>query len=162
MDQLACERGTHYHRIISGNALKEAMVMPLKTGQAAPAVADIDLKKPTVLYFYPKDDTPGCTVEACEFRDSLSQFAKAGVQVIGVSTDSAESHQKFGQKYGLNFRLVPDPDKAISRNYDVLGQMGFANRVTYLIKGGQIKKAFPKVNPKGHAQEVLSALKELG
>jgi peroxiredoxin Q/BCP len=133
--------------------------MSLKAGQAAPAVTGLDLKKPTILYFYPKDDTPGCTVEACEFRDSLSQFAKAGVQVVGISTDTADSHQKFVEKYKLNFKLVPDPDKAISQRYGVLAEKGYANRVTYLIKDGVIKQVFPQVNPKGHAQEVLSAFK---
>ncbi|MGC8562056.1 MAG: peroxiredoxin [Thermoplasmata archaeon] len=118
--------------------------------------------KVVVVYFYPKDFTPGCTTEACNFRDNFDDFKKKGIEVIGVSTDSENSHKKFVDKYELPFLLVPDKSKDISRNYNVLG-IGTAKRVTYIIdKEGNIAHIFPKVNPKDHAKEVFNKIKELG
>jgi peroxiredoxin Q/BCP len=144
--------------------------MALPEGALAPQIATIDQDgKPvtldfrgvTVLYFYPKDNTPGCTAEACSFRDDLSEFKRRGVQVYGVSTDDAASHKKFAQKFGLNFTLLADPEKKISRAYGVLSKLGYAQRVTFIITDGVIARVFPKVAPDGHSREVLKALDEL-
>jgi thioredoxin-dependent peroxiredoxin len=122
--------------------------------------------KRVVLYFYPKDDTPGCTKEACGFRDSTARFADAGAVVIGVSPDSAASHDRFAEKYGLPFLLASDPDHATADAYGAWGQKKFMGRSyegvlrsTFVIDGdGKILKVFPDVKPDGHAEEVLTAL----
>ena len=119
-----------------------------------------------VLYFYPKDDTPGCTKEACSFRDGFSKFRKRKIEVLGVSADDEKSHKKFAEKYDLPFRLLADTDKEIVRNYGVWGEkslygrkfMGI-NRVTYVIdEKGKIAGVWPKVKPDGHADEILEAI----
>jgi peroxiredoxin Q/BCP len=118
--------------------------------------------KTVVVYFYPKDFTPGCTTEACNFRDNFSDFKSRGIEVIGVSLDSEESHKKFADRYTLPFLLASDSSKGISRKYNVLGP-GAAKRVTFIInKEGKIAYIFPKVNPKEHATEVLGKITELG
>lgn len=121
--------------------------------------------KKVVLYFYPKDDTPGCTKEACSFRDSFAKFKKRGIEVLGVSLDSETRHKKFAQKYDLPFRLLADTDRAISEGYGTYGEKKFmgrtylgVNRMTFLIdEKGKIKKIFSKVKPGDHATEVLAA-----
>jgi peroxiredoxin Q/BCP len=121
--------------------------------------------KKVVLYFYPKDDTPGCTKEACSFRDALADFKKRGIEVLGVSMDSEASHKKFTAKYNLPFTLVADPDHAIADAYEVYGEKKFmgrtymgVKRITFLIdEKGKIKKVFEKVKPEEHAREVLKA-----
>ena len=118
-----------------------------------------------VLYFYPKDDTPGCTKEACSFRDAFSDFKKRGIKVLGVSTDSEASHKKFATKYKLPFTLLADPGHAIADAYGVYGEKKFmgrtymgVKRMTFLIdEKGKIKKVFEKVKPEEHAREVLEA-----
>ncbi len=118
-----------------------------------------------VLYFYPKDDTPGCTKEACAFRDAFADYKKRNIKVLGVSLDSEASHKKFATKYKLPFTLLADTDHAISDAYGVYGQKKFmgrsymgVNRMTFLIdEKGKIKKVFEKVKPEDHAQEVLEA-----
>ena len=118
-----------------------------------------------VLYFYPKDDTPGCTKEACAFRDAFADYKKRNIKVLGVSLDSEASHKKFASKYKLPFTLLSDTDHAISDAYGVYGQKKFmgrrymgVNRMTFLIdEKGKIKKVFEKVKPGDHAQEVLDA-----
>jgi peroxiredoxin Q/BCP len=118
-----------------------------------------------VLYFYPKDDTPGCTKEACAFRDAFADYKKRNIKVLGVSLDSEASHKKFATKYKLPFTLLADTDHAISDAYGVYGQKKFmgrsymgVNRMTFLIdEKGKIKKVFEKVKPEDHAQEVLDA-----
>ncbi len=151
----------------------------LKEGDKAPdfAVPDAegntvrlkDLRgKKVVLYFYPKDDTPGCTKEACSFRDSFAAFKRRGIEVLGVSLDNERSHQKFAQKYGLPFRLLADTERAVSEAYGTYGEKKFMgrtymgnNRMTFLIdEKGKIKKIFSKVKPEEHAEEVLQAFKE--
>jgi peroxiredoxin Q/BCP len=118
--------------------------------------------KVVVVYFYPKDDTPGCTTEACNFRDNYEQFKSKGIEVIGVSVDSEKSHEKFVEKYNLPFMLAADVSKDISKKYNVLG-IRSANRVTFIIdRKGNIAHIFPKVSPKEHAVEVLGKIKELG
>ena len=120
-----------------------------------------------VLYFYPKDDTPGCTKEACGFRDAYRDFEKAGAVVLGVSTDSVTKHDKFVEKFQLPFPLLADEDKTIVEAYGVWGKKKFmgreylgTNRVTFLIDPkGKIKKIWPTVKPEEHAAEVLAAIK---
>ncbi len=110
----------------------------------------------TVLYFYPKDDTPGCTREACAFRDRMDDYTAADIQVYGVSLDSPESHRRFREKYGLNFPLLTDEDGRASEALGVLGEKGTANRVTFLLApGGSIAKVYPDVSPETHADEIL-------
>lgn len=117
------------------------------------------LGKWVLLYFYPKDNTPGCTKEACSLRDNHFQFRHLGGVVIGVSSDSVESHGKFAAKYELPFSIVSDSDKSIIKAYEASGLL---KRVSYLIDpSGLIAKDYPRVRPADHAQEVLKDLKEL-
>ena len=110
----------------------------------------------TVLYFYPKDDTPGCTKEACAFRDRMDDYAKAGIQVYGVSLDSPESHREFREKYDLNFPLLSDEGGRASETLGVLGNRGTARRVTFLLDPeARISKVYPEVTPDAHAEEIL-------
>jgi peroxiredoxin Q/BCP len=112
-----------------------------------------------VVYFYPKDDTPGCTVEAQELRDLHAEIQKSGAIVIGVSTDDAASHQAFAAKHALPFLLLPDTDGRIAAQFGVPLNNGRARRVTFVIgKDGLVKKVFPEVRPAGHGREVLDAL----
>jgi thioredoxin-dependent peroxiredoxin len=119
-----------------------------------------------VLYFYPKDNTPGCTKEACGFRDGFSEFKKRGAVVLGVSTDPVKSHEKFPEKFKLPFPLLADEDRKIVEAYGVWGEKSFlgrkylgTHRVTFLIgSNGRIKKIWPRVKPDAHAAEVLAAL----
>lgn len=121
-----------------------------------------------VLYFYPKDDTPGCTKEACSFRDAFAVFKKQGIKILGVSVDSEASHKKFAAKYKLPFTLVSDPEHSIADSYGVYGEKKFmgrtymgVKRMTFLIdEKGRIKKVFEKVKPEEHAQDVLDAFAE--
>lgn len=149
----------------------------LKAGDKAPGfslatdgggnVSLKDLKgKKVVLYFYPKDDTSGCTTEACEFRDSWSAVRAAGAVVLGVSPDSAASHDKFKAKYKLPFTLLADPDHSVAKAYGAWGEKSMYGRKymgilrsTFIINAdGRIATVFSKVKPKGHAAEVLAAL----
>lgn len=123
--------------------------------------------QPVVLYFYPKDDTPGCTTEACAFRDAYSEYTQAGVAVVGISPDKVKSHAKFKAKYQLPFTLLADENHAVCELYGVWGRKKFMGReydgvfrTTFLIgSDGMIVKVFENVKPDGHSQEVLSALK---
>lgn len=120
------------------------------------------LGKNVVLYFYPKDDTPGCTKEACSFRDNLQPIRSLGAEIIGVSVDSVESHKKFSTKFGLPFPLISDKEKRIAKAYGVLRVTGTTNRVTFIIdKNGNIAKIFPKVDVSKHTEEVVAAIKEI-
>jgi peroxiredoxin Q/BCP len=112
----------------------------------------------TVLYFYPKDDTPGCTKEACAFRDRMGDYEQADIQVYGVSLDSPESHRRFREKYGLNFPLLTDEDGRAAEALGVLREGGEkANRVTFLLDpDGRIAKVYPEVSPETHADEILA------
>ena len=124
--------------------------------------------KKIVLYFYPKDDTPGCTKEACSFRDSFAKFKKRGIEVFGVSLDNEKSHKKFIDKYELPFRLLADSERKLSESFGTYGEKKFMgrtymgnHRMTFLIdEQGKIKKIFSKVKPEAHAEEVLSAFNE--
>ena len=154
--------------------------MSLNVGDKAPSfklknqdvevVSLADLKgKPIVLYFYPKDDTSGCTKEACNFRDEFPKFGKMKAEIIGVSADSVESHKKFADKYNLPFNLLSDEKKEVVEKYGVWQEksmygkkyMGIV-RTTFIIDGqGMIRKIFEKVKVDEHNQEVMEALKEL-
>jgi thioredoxin-dependent peroxiredoxin len=121
-----------------------------------------------ILYFYPKDDTPGCTTEACNFRDDYSAYEKAGVTILGVSPDSPQSHTKFKKKFGLPFSLLADEDHAICEAYGVWGEKKFMGReymgvlrTTFLIApDGSLKKIYENVKPADHSAELLAAIKE--
>jgi peroxiredoxin Q/BCP len=152
----------------------------IEPGQLAPAfilttydgskVRLADFKgHPVILYFYPKDDTPGCTREACAFRDRQAQFTKAGATVLGVSPDSSESHAKFRDKYRLNFTLLADEDHAVAEKYGAWRErsmygkksMGVV-RSTFLIdSAGNVAKVWKQVKVDGHDQQVFAALEEL-
>lgn len=116
-----------------------------------------------VVYFYPKDDTPGCTKEACSFRDAYADFKEAGVEVIGISPDTEQSHKKFANKYDLPFTLLSDPDHQVSEAYGVWGLKKYMGReyegiyrTTFIIgPDGEIKRVFENVKPSDHSQEVL-------
>ncbi len=148
--------------------------MSLEVGQMAP---DFSLPDETgslrtlaefrgqwvLLYFYPKDDTPGCTTEACEIRDRWTEFAAAGIKVLGVSKDSVASHQKFAAKHQLPFTLLSDPDVQVITAYDAWKQksmygksfLGIVRSSVLINPQGKIAKLYPKVSPKDHAQEIL-------
>jgi peroxiredoxin Q/BCP len=114
--------------------------------------------KTVVLYFYPKDDTPGCTKQACSFRDAHEDYNSKEVVVLGVSADDEASHQAFTQKYNLNFPLLADTNQELIKSYDVDGG-GYAKRVTYVIDGnGKITHVDASVNTSTHAQDILAAL----
>jgi len=121
-------------------------------------------KRNVVLYFYPKDDTKGCTIEACSFRDKLQPIAALWTEVIGVSVDTVESHKKFVEKNSLNFPLISDHDKLISKTYGVLSEDGsYAERVTFIIdREGKIAKIFTNVDITRHTHEIVAELKHLG
>lgn len=143
--------------------------MPLAVGTDAPAFTTKDTNgntvslsdfagKTVVLYFYPKDDTPGCTKQACSFRDAQSEYISKGIVVLGVSADDEAGHQAFTQKYSLNFPLLADTNKSIITAYDVDGG-GYAKRVTYIIDGnGKIIDVDASVNTSTHASDVLAKL----
>lgn len=150
--------------------------MKVTSGKKAPAFSGIDqngnkvsLKdfagKKTILYFYPKDDTPGCTAQACNLRDNYSLLQKEGFQVVGISTDDIKSHKKFESKYQLPFTLIADTDKKIVEKYGVWGEKKFMGRVfdgihrtTILIdERGIVKKIIDKPDTKNHAEQVLAA-----
>ncbi|MCC5622927.1 MULTISPECIES: peroxiredoxin [unclassified Nostoc] len=143
--------------------------MPLAVGTDAPAftakdtngntVSLSDLRgKTVVLYFYPKDDTPGCTKQACSFRDAQAQYQGKDIVILGVSADDEVSHQAFTQKYDLNFPLLADTDKSLIKAFDVDGG-GYAKRVTYVIDpNGKITHVDTSVNTTTHASDVLAAL----
>jgi peroxiredoxin Q/BCP len=125
--------------------------------------------KTVVLYFYPKDDTPGCTREACAFRDNQAALKRKGAVVLGVSGDSLASHEKFKTKYKLNFPLLSDPDKEVAKKYGAWGEKVLYGkktvgmiRSTFVIDGeGVVRKVFPRVKVDGHEQQVLDAVSAL-
>lgn len=152
--------------------------MPIQSGIPAP---DFELQdetgtprrlsdyrgQPVILYFYPKDDTPGCTTEACNFRDDYSAYQNAGVVILGVSPDSVKSHAKFKQKYGLPFPLLADEEHKVCEMYDVWALKKFMGReymgvlrTTFLIDAeGQIARVFENVKPADHSEELLAELR---
>jgi len=156
---------------------KAAKMEYLKEGDAAPEYTATDQNgkkvsqedfrgKKTILYFYPKDNTPGCTKEACDFRDNYEMLAKKGFQVIGVSADTEKSHLKFIDKYDLPFSLISDPEKEMIQKYRAWGPKKFMgreydgiHRITYVIdEDGKIEKTIEKVKTKEASKQVLEAL----
>jgi len=148
----------------------------LQTGQKAPEFSLKDSNgemrtldefygSPTVIYFYPKDDTPGCTKEACSFRDNYSLFESKGIQVVGISYDSPESHTEFKEKYNLPFTLLSDSEKTVAEKYGAnRGLLDFvgAKRISYLLdKDGIIIKVYPNVTPADHAGDILEEFNEI-
>ncbi len=152
----------------------------LVEGKSAPAFSlastdgkEISLKelagKKVVLYFYPKDDTPGCTQEACDFRDSLKRFQKEGAVILGVSPDPLKAHAKFKEKYELPFTLLSDESKEMLKKYGVWKEksmygrkyMGVERTTIVIDRAGKIKKVFPKVKVTGHSEDVLKAVQEI-
>ena len=142
--------------------------LPASTGETI-ALKDFRGKQAVVLYFYPKDDTPGCTIEACGFRDTAKNYDKAGAAILGVSLDNLNSHLKFSQKFSLPFPLLSDESQAVSKAYGVykLKQMygkeyWGIERTTFLIdKSGKIAKIYPKVKVDDHHHQVLKDVKAL-
>jgi peroxiredoxin Q/BCP len=122
--------------------------------------------EPVVLYFYPKDDTPGCTKQACAFRDARDDYAKAGARVIGISPDSVASHSKFVEKFGLPFTLLADPERKVCELYGVWQEknmygrksMGVVRTTFVIDASGKVRRVFPRVKVDGHAGKVLEAL----
>jgi peroxiredoxin Q/BCP len=115
-----------------------------------------------VLYFYPMDETPGCTTEACEFRDNIFAYRKLGVNVLGISVQDVASKKQFATKHSLPFSLLADTNKSVAKAYGVLSIMGFARRETFVIDpAGRIAKHYPKVDPKEHSKELLKDLQGL-
>jgi thioredoxin-dependent peroxiredoxin len=152
----------------------------VKEGQKAPdftlpssAGGEVSLKslkgKRVVLYFYPKDDTPGCTKEACAFRDAQARIKKTGAVVLGVSPDSLASHEKFVAKYKLTFPLLADADKAVAKKFGAFGEkVMYGRKVVGMIRStfvideeGVVRKVFPRVRVDGHDEKVLEALAAL-
>ncbi|PSB20282.1 peroxiredoxin [Phormidesmis priestleyi ULC007] len=143
--------------------------MPLSVGDSAPNFTAKDTNgntvflasyvgKPVVIYFYPKDDTPGCTKEACSFRDNYAQYLNKGVTVFGVSMDDEASHQKFTEKFNLPFPLLVDTDGALTKAFDVDGG-GYSKRVTYVIDGsGKISQVYTTVKTDTHATDILAEM----
>ncbi|HIK14461.1 MAG TPA: peroxiredoxin [Leptolyngbyaceae cyanobacterium M33_DOE_097] len=143
--------------------------MPLSVGDTAPSFSVKDTNgstvnlsdyagKTVVLYFYPKDDTPGCTLEACNFRDNYQQYLDQGITVFGVSMDDEASHQAFTNKFSLPFPLLADTDGALTKAYDVDGG-GYSKRVTYIIGGdGKITHVYSTVKADSHATDILAEL----
>ena len=151
-----------------------------EVGDKAPAFASLDTQgepitldefagRTLVLYFYPKDSTPGCTTEAQEFRDLHGEFEALGAAIVGVSRDSVKTHQKFATNQCLPFRLLADTDETVCKAYDVIHEKSFMGRIglgivrtTYVIgPDGTIRAKYPKVSVKGHAAEVLNAVREV-
>jgi len=157
--------------------------MPIEEGKAAPAftlkdqdgkpvsLAAFKGKQNVVVYFYPKDDTPGCTKEACGFRDFDRELRKLGTAVLGVSADGAESHRKFIGKYDLNFTLLSDPDRKVMEKYGAYGEkmmygkktVGVIRSTVLIGKDGKVKKHWARVaSAEKHPEQVLAAVRELG
>jgi len=156
-------------RIARAELLKQGQVAPnfstqmVQGDQIAP-ISLADLRGRTVvLYFYPKDDTPGCTKEACAFRDGFARFQSAGLIVLGCSVQDSDAHRAFIKKYNIPFPLLLDPDKKIATEYGAANGipiLGLDRRITYVIDGdGRIEKVYPSVDPSVHATEILSDLK---
>jgi len=162
------------------NTSKKTVKPALSEGDKAPAFSlpddagrTVALKdfagKSLVVYFYPKDSTPGCTQESCDFRDNLNRLKSAGAAVVGVSADSVESHKRFKEKQGLTFPLLSDPDHKALDAYGVWQEkslygrkfMGIVRSTFIIDPKGKIAKVFPKVSVKGHVDEVLAALKDI-
>jgi len=153
---------------LAGTPLKEGDRAPdftLRSQDGTPVTLSSEWKNSfIVLYFYPMDNTPGCTKQACFFRDINSEYLQAGAKILGVSVDDVASHKKFAQKHNLNFTLLADPDKTVTERYGVKSRLllGKAKRVTFIIdKTGIIRKIYRDVDISIHSREVLKQIKKL-
>jgi thioredoxin-dependent peroxiredoxin len=182
-DRLATAPSAHMiGRRIAPQSREHGGIMPIEEGKAAPAfklkdqdgnavsLADFKGKQNVVLYFYPKDDTPGCTKEACGFRDFNKELVKLGTAVLGVSADSGESHQKFIGKYKLNFPLLSDTDRKVMTAYGAYGEkmlygkktVGVIRSTVLIGKDGKVKKHWARVaSAEKHPEQVLNVVREL-
>ena len=146
-----------------------AFELPDQNGNRV-ALKDLTGRGTVVLYFYPKDMTPGCTTEACSFRDNISELRRLGAELVGVSADSSASHQKFIEKQGLNFPLLSDTGNKVTKAYGVYKKkslygreyMGIERSTFIIARDGTVRRVFPKVKVNGHTDEVIAALKQLG
>lgn len=145
--------------------------MVLDTGARAPTVTAtnqggtevmLTFDAPTVLYFYPRDDTPGCTTEAGQFDAELQTYREAGVAVYGVSTDDVDSHREFAAEQGLGFDLLADPDGEVAEAFGVDVSNGAADRTTFVCADGEVQAVYEGVSPDGHAEEILADLPDGG
>ena len=152
------------HPVQAGDPAPD-FTLPASTGENV-SLSDFRGKQAVVLYFYPKDDTPGCTKEACSFRDLSAEFAEKGAVILGVSPDSVNSHRKVRDKYQLPFTLLADQGAEVATKYGVWKEksmygktfMGVERTTVVIAKDGRVSKVFPKVSVDGHADEVLAAL----
>lgn len=152
--------------ILSQSSLKEGDSAPDFSLQSDEGkwvkLSDYKNQSNVVLYFYPKDFTTGCTKQACNFRDNISEIQQSDAVVIGVSVDDADTHKKFKQEHNLNYTLLADPSKTVTSQYSGLNDNGLANRVTFIIdKNGVIKKIYPKVDVNENYKEIIEYLKTM-
>jgi peroxiredoxin Q/BCP len=145
-----------------------ALLLPNQHGETVDLAAVVESNPKVVLYFYPKDDTPGCTKEACDFRDNMNRVMESGIKIFGVSPDDADSHRKFIDKYGLNFDLLTDTDHQLADALSVWKEKSFmgktfmgVERATFLFNNGRIAKVWQPVKVEGHVDDVLSTAAEL-
>jgi thioredoxin-dependent peroxiredoxin len=129
-------------------------------------LSDLWSEQPLVIYFYPKDNTPGCTAQACSFRDANDDLRAAGLSVVGISLDTAESHRRFAERHRLSFTLLADPEATVTEAYGVKGSffgLGIARRVTFLVgTDGRVLRVWDPASPANHAEEVLAESRDLG
>jgi thioredoxin-dependent peroxiredoxin len=151
-DDAAAAKPAKKHDMLAVGAPVPALQTTAHNGTAIDLAA---ITQPTVVYFYPKDDTPGCTKEACAFRDAWDKYTAASVGVIGVSSDTDESHRKFAEKHEFVVPLVADRDHAWAHAFGVPMRLGMTMRVSFLVKDGKIAKVYPDVDPAIHSDEVL-------
>ncbi len=152
--------GDHDPKLAEGMAAPD-FTLPSDDGRIV-KLSDYKGKQPVVLYFYPKDETPGCTKQACSFRDNFKAFRDAGIEVLGVSVDTVDSHKEFKRNQKLNFTLLADDKKEVSKQYGVLSERGYSSRVTFVIdKEGMVRKIYRNVDPVANATETLAFAKTL-
>lgn len=137
-------------------------VGPLRAENQAGDTIEVLFDEPTVLYFYPRDNTPGCTTEACQFNEELATYRDAGVRVVGVSTDDVSSHASFAEEHGIAFDLLADPAGEIAEQFGVSVDNDRADRVTFVIVDNEIEAVYTSVRPDGHARTVLLDMIEDG
>lgn len=148
-------------RLLSVGETPPANLAARDQNQVVHALAE-EKGRPVVVYFYPKDDTPGCTKQACTFRDTWTEFEEAGVQVFGVSGDDLKSKEKFSKKYSLPFPVLSDPDNVWAKAFGVRIILGITSRVTFLLdRNGKVAKVYPDVDPALNVGEVLTDAKQL-
>lgn len=152
--------GGDHHKPAEGSPAPD-FTLPSDDGRMV-KLSDYKGKQPVVLYFYPKDETPGCTKQACSFRDNFKAFKDAGIEVLGVSVDTVDAHKAFKRNQKLNFTLLADDKKEVSKQYGVLSERGYSSRVTFVIdKQGVVRKIYTNVDPVANATETLEFAKTL-